>query len=295
MMIKYKLLIVCLLLGVSFYGQETAPSYLLYHYNMNVLNPAYAGVSEKTEIGLGFRKRQMDFDDDSGTQFISFSKGIGRNLGIGVSIVNDKVFISKEMSTVIDISYKLQMDRTTNLYFGMKAGGTFYAIDFNSLGVSDPLFADNISTFNPTVGIGAYLKGERYFVNLSSPNLILSEVQSPKLNSEGDVISESTQEKMHVYAGAGYRFSITETIDLTPSVFSRFVSDEDMLLDVSAVADFSNKIEAGLTYRLNTSVVVSVLLKVIKNTSFGYAYESTTSEYSALSSGTHEFIVTFSW
>ncbi|MEI6864941.1 PorP/SprF family type IX secretion system membrane protein [Flavicella sp.] len=294
-MTKYKVLIVCLLLGVSFYGQETAPSYLLYQYNMNILNPAYAGVSEKTEIGFGFRKKQMEFNDDSGTQFISFSKGIGRNLGIGISIVNDKVFISKETSTVVDISYKLQMDRTTNLYFGMKAGGTFYSIDFNSLGVNDPLFADNISTFSPVIGVGAYLKGEHYFINLSSPNVILSEVQSPRINSEGEINSEVINEKLHVYLGGGYQFSITETIDLTPSVFSRFVSDEDLLLDISAVADFSNKVEAGITYRLNTSVVGSVLLKIVKNTSFGYAYESTTSKYSALSSGTHEFIVKFSW
>jgi len=295
MMNKYKVLIVCFIFGVSSYAQKTAPSYLLYRYNMTILNPAYTGVNEKPEIGVGFRKQQRDFEDDSSSQYASFSQGFQSNLGLGVSIVNDKVFISKESSIAIDVSYKLQLDRINKLYFGMKVGGTFHMLDFNSLGVNDPLFSGNETTFSPLVGLGAYLKGKRYFVNISSPNFVLSELQQPKTDSLGKIISDSVIEKLHVYIGTGYRFSLTETIDLTPSVFSRFVSNEDMLLDISAAADFSNKIEAGLAYRVNTSVIASVMLKLIKNTSLGYAYESSTSEYSAVSSGTHEFVMKFSW
>lgn len=281
--------------GFSVFAQETAPNYLLYRYNMNILNPAYAGVSENAEVRVGFRKRQKDFDDDSSTQYASFSKGLGRNLGLGVSIVNDKIFINKQTSIAIDASYKLELNRTTNFYFGMKAGGAFHTVDFNSLGVNDPLFSGNESTFSPLVGLGAYLKGERYFVNVSSPNVILSEVQQPKVDSSGNIISDPVNEKLHLYLGAGYRFTVSETIDLTPSVFSRLVTSEDLLLDISTVADFSNKFELGLTYRLNTSVIGSMMLKASQKTSFGYAYESTTSEFSALSSGTHEFVVKFSW
>ena len=61
------------LLGGAMYAQETAPNYLLYRYNMNILNPAYAGVSEDSEIGLGFRKQASDFDDSATTQYASFS------------------------------------------------------------------------------------------------------------------------------------------------------------------------------------------------------------------------------
>lgn len=292
---KIKFILGFFLLGGVMYAQETAPNYLLYRYNMNILNPAYAGVSEDSEIGLGFRKQASDFDDSATTQYASFSMPLKKNLGIGASLVNDKVFITKETSVVVDVSYKLQMDAVTNLYLGLKAGGAFHNIDYNSLGVNDPLFSSNASTFSPQMGVGAYLKGERYFINVSSPNLILSEIESPKLDNTGAIISESVEEKFHVYLGGGYTFKINENIDFTPSVFSRFVSNEDMLLDVSAVADFSNKIEAGLTYRVDTSIIGSVMLKVVKNTSFGYAYESVTSDYSAVSTGTHEFVVRFVW
>ncbi|WP_193315977.1 PorP/SprF family type IX secretion system membrane protein [Flavicella marina] len=292
---KFVIVITIAFFGWKTNAQETAPNYLMYRYNMNILNPAYAGVSDNTEVGIGFRKQQMDFNDDSSTQYVSVSKGFGKNLGLGLSLVNDKVFISKKTDVMLDVSYKLQLDRTTNLYFGAKLGGAFSSIDFNSLGVNDPLLSGSESAFSPSFGIGAYLKGDRYFLNITSPNLILSEVQKPKVDQNGNVVSDEVTEKFHMYFGGGYRFTISENIDLTPSVFARIVTDETMLMDVSAVANFSNKIEAGLTYRLDTSIIGSVMLKVIRNTSFGYAYESLTSDFSAVSSGTHEFVVRFHW
>ena len=284
-----------LLFTKSVLGQETAPNYLMYHYNMNILNAAYAGVSDKTEVAVGFRKKSMDVQNDPTTQYASYSKNVGHNLGLGLSLINDKVFISAQTDVVVDASYKLQLDRYTNLYFGMKAGGAFYTIDFNSLAENDPLFSGNESTFSPLIGVGAYLKSERYYINLSIANLVLSEVQKPKVNSSGEVISEITKEKSHMYLGGGYRFLVSETIDLTPSFFSRIVTGEEVLLDISATADFSNLVEAGLTYRVDTSVIFSLLLKVINDTHFGYAYESSTSDFSSVSSGAHEFVVKFQW
>lgn len=292
---RYNLVLIFMFFCVVVYGQESAPNYILYRYNMNMINPAYAGSTQDTEVGLGFRKKTVDFDGGATTQYASFSTYLGKNIGIGVSVINDKIFISKEASAVIDVSYKLQVERTTNLFFGMKLGGAFHSLDYNSLGVNDPLFANNESTFSPQIGLGAFLKGERYYVQLASPNVVLSEIQSPKQDNTGAIISESVKEKLHVYFGGGYRFSVSESIDITPSVFSRFVMDDDMLLDISALADFSQKIEAGITYRVNTSIIGSVLLKVVKNTSLGYAYEFTTSEFSAVSSGAHEFVVKFAW
>lgn len=273
-------------------AQETSPSFLLYSYNMNMLNPAYAGTTEKSELNIGFRRQSLELQDDPVTQFLSYSKALKNNIGIGISLINDKIFISRQTDVAIDVSYKLQIARNSHLYFGLKAGGAIYEIDFNSLGVDDPLFSGNENTFNPLLGVGAYLKGERYFLNVSVPNLLLSEVQKPRLGTN-DIYSESVVEKLHLYFGGGYRFSINESIDLTPSVFSRVVTDEQMLLDVSAMADFSNKVEASLTYRLDTSIIASVMLKLIDTTYFGYGYEAPSSDYSAIAVGTHEFMVRF--
>jgi type IX secretion system PorP/SprF family membrane protein len=289
-----KLILIVVLFSATMFAQETTPNFLSYKYNMNMLNPAYAGVDGKQEVNLGFRKESLGLQDDPVTQFLSYSRGLNKNLGIGLSVINDKTFINKETNIAVDVSYKLQLNETTDFYFGMKAGGSMYTIDFASLGVNDPIYGANVSTFNPMVGVGAHLEGERYYFDVSVPNVLLSDVQKPVLDDMGEY-TESVTEKLHLYLGTGYRFSISENFDITPSVFTRIVSDQDALIDLSATADISKIVEAGVTYRVGTSFIGSVLLKIIDNTQFGYAYESVTSDFSTISTGTHEFILRFSF
>ena len=289
------ILILFFLFSVNLFAQETAPNYLLYRYNMNLINPAYAGANGAGALNLGFRKQAMDLEDEPVTQMASYSQSFGENVGLGLSLVNDKVFVSKQTDVAVDFSYKLQMAPTTNLYLGLKAGFSMYNIDFNSLGLNnDPLFGENVSTSSPLVGVGAYLKGSRYYVHLSSPNLLLSEVQKPTLGA-GQVEVEGVSEKLHLYIGGGYRFKVSNDLDLTPAVFSRIVSDETALIDLSVTADISNNLELGLSHRLNSSFIGSFLLKVTDKTHFGYAYEATISELNTVATGTHEFIVRFNF
>ena len=73
-------------------------------------------------------------------------------------------YVLKQTDVYIDYSYRLQISDSTNLYFGLKAGGTFIDIDLNSLGImNDPVFSENVNRFNPNVGLGFYLKGEKYY------------------------------------------------------------------------------------------------------------------------------------
>ena len=274
-------------------AQEIAPNFLTYRYNMNILNPAYAGSNDYTEFNLGFRKEALGLDDDPSAQFLSFSKALKKNVGIGLSLLNDKTFVTKQTNIAVDVSYKLQLDRTTNVYFGLKAGGAIYKIDLNSLAPNDPLFGDNVSKFNPTIGFGALLKGERFYANLSVPNLLVSSVQKPKMDSSGNVISEETNDEMHFYLGTGYRMTLNENFEVTPSIFTRLVPGQKAMIDISALTDISKLIEIGLTYRVDTSIIGSVLLKVTDNTHFGYAYESVNSDLATISNGTHEFVLRF--
>ncbi|MFC2109570.1 PorP/SprF family type IX secretion system membrane protein [Bacteroidota bacterium] len=290
---KYKLLLAVLLLSFGAIAQETAPSFLSYKYNMNILNPAYAGVNDGSELNIGFRKESLGLQDDPVTQMLSYSKALKNNLGIGLSVVNDKIHVVKQTDFAIDVSYNLQLNKTDNLYFGMKVGGAMHAIDFNSLGIeNDPVFGENVSEFSPLVGVGAYLKGERYTFHLSSPNLLLSDVQKPLLDDKGSYTA-TIKEKMHLYAGGSYRLTVNKNLDITPSVFARFVEGIVPLIDISATADIVDTIETGITYRVNTSIIASVFLKVLENTHFGYAYEYGTSDFGTISSGTHEFVLRF--
>ncbi len=282
-----QVLLVVLLTSVLYAQQD--PSYTLYQYNMNIINPAYAGINELSELNLNHRSQWVNLDGSPKTQSLSFSKPMTDKMGLGISIVNDKVYVLKQTDVYIDYSYRLQISDSTNLYFGLKAGGTFIDIDLNSLGImNDPVFSENVNRFNPNVGLGFYLKGEKYYLNLSAPSLL----KSKRYEKDGIVVTHATDE-LHIYAGAGYTFNLNDEVTLTPSILGRFVSGAPSSVDLTATTGLYEMMDIGISYRIDESVSFLGLFKIAQWVHLGYAYEATTTDVKDYSKGSHEILLRF--
>jgi len=286
---KKILAITLLVFGSSvLFAQQDAHANL-YKYNMNVINPAYAG-ADGSLLTTNIRSQWVNVAGSPETQTISLGLPMNDKVGIGLSIVNDKVFVLKETDVYVDFSYKLPMSEGNDLFLGLKAGGSFFNVDLNSVGapVTDPLFTQNISQFNPNVGVGLYYKAEKYFFNLSVPALL----SSKRYEKSGVLVSKAT-DKMHVYAGAGYEFGLNENINFIPSLMARMVAGSPVSLDLTGTFDIYDKVELGATYRLSESISGIALFKLADWMQFGYSYEHATTDVSNYSSGTHEAILRF--
>jgi len=287
--IIYKIFIVAVLLVVNTLYAQQDPSFTLYQYNMNVINPAYAGINEMTEANLYFRSQWVNLEGSPETQSFSIGIPVNDKIGVGLSIVNDKVFVLNETDAYIDFSYRVQVSDNTNLYLGLKAGGSFINIDLNSLGImNDPVFTENVSRFNPNVGIGFLLKGDKFYATLSAPSLL----KSKRYEKDGIRVTNATDE-LHMFAGAGYTLNLNDNIDFIPSFMSRYVAGAPISLDLTTTFDIYNKVELGLSYRIEESVSVIGLFKLGDWLHIGYAYEMTTTEVNDYGDGTHEVILQF--
>jgi type IX secretion system PorP/SprF family membrane protein len=270
------------------YAQQE-PHYSLYKYNMNVVNPAYAGV-DGTVLTSNFRSQWRGISEAPQTQSFSYNTVMGKQMGLGFSVVNDKVHIISETQLFVDYSYKLEFSEKSNLYLGLKAGGSFLNIDINALGIgNDTALSSNVSTFNPNVGIGAYYKADKYFLTLSIPRLLSND----RYEVDNNRLSLSGTDKMHMYFGGGYTYSLGNNVDLTPSFMTRFTSGAPMSLDLTATAKLYKKFELGISYRLDESIGFVSMIKASDWMKIGYAYESTTSDVKDYSRGTHEVMLLF--
>src|SRR6478752_7278448 len=92
--------------GVVFAQQQSI--FTLYRYHMNLVNPAYAGVGDQTFLTASFRSQWTGVKNAPETQAVSFGTGVGHNLGLGLSMVNDRTFIEKQIMVGIDFSYKIE-------------------------------------------------------------------------------------------------------------------------------------------------------------------------------------------
>ena len=80
---------------------------------------------------------------------------------------------------------------------------------------------------------------------------------------------------------------------MKPSFITRLVRGAPFVADVSVNALFNNKIEGGLSYRLNDAVSATFNIRVLETLRVGYAYDYTTSELNNFNSGSHEVLLLF--
>ena len=286
MIIKRLLLYIGLVLVplISFSQQESY--YTLYRFNMNVINPAYAGALGKNVFAFTSRRQWSSMQDAPSTLAFSYSSERANNVGLGLSVVSDKVFIEQQTFAYADFSYKLDME-STQLYLGLKAGGNFYSADPRVLSTystsSDPA-QQQLSRFNPNVGAGAYLRGELFWASFSIPRLF-------NVKRESDNLAVTAKDRVHSYLGGGADFAVGSGLLLKPSVLFRKVKGLPVTTDITTMLSWQNQFDLGVSYRTSSAFA---LLAVVSLGGFdiGYAYETpTVSSLSQLNLKTHEIVL----
>jgi type IX secretion system PorP/SprF family membrane protein len=91
---------------------QQSPHYTQYMYNMNIINPAYAGSKESLSFGLLYRKQWLEIEDAPTTFSLSGSAPVGKNVGMGLSIISDKIGPVVENNIYGDFSYTLNFPIT---------------------------------------------------------------------------------------------------------------------------------------------------------------------------------------
>ncbi len=287
---KNTLTIVAFLLIGSLYAQQE-PNYSLYRYSMNIINPAYAGADGSTSLTANLRSQWVNVEDAPETQSFFFATPLGKRVGIGASVVNDKVFVENRTSFSIDFSYMLPMSEKTNLFLGLKAGGSTYDLDRGSLSnysifQVDPALENIDNSFNPNVGIGGYLVNDKYFISLSIPSIL----KTDSVDKDNGRVSYATS-NAHIYLSGGYNFTLSDTVEFLPYTMVRYVSGSPLSVDINASFRFYSKLEIGAAYRIDKALSGLFVVDLADWAKIGYAYEgSTRSEISNVNNGTHEIL-----
>ena len=249
------------------------PHYTFYRYNMNLINPAYAGSSEGAELTLGLRSQWAGVEGAPESQSALFSMPVGSNVGLGVSILNDQTFIENQTWVGVDFSYELTLNNEYTLFFGLKASGNSYSA--NTAGLitysmgQDGTLMDFENRFTPNVGAGVYLKHERFFISLSAPKLL-----TPDRLEERDGSAYLSTDKRHVYLAGGYDFALGKNLKLQTSSMLRYVEASPISWDLTSILDFGQRFKFGTSYRLNEALSGMFMFDVSSGFHIGYAYEA---------------------
>ncbi len=270
------------------------PQYTQYMYNMNILNPAYAGSNDGLNLNFLARTQWVGLEGAPETLTLGANAPIGKNVGLGLSVIIDKIGPVQEQNLYGDFSYTIDVSEQGKLAFGLKAGATFFNVCIPCLtrtDIGDESYVNqNANKVLPNFGVGAFYYTDKFYVGLSVPNLL----ETLHFEKKGGQISKASETK-HYFLTTGYVFDLEGDIKLKPSMMLKAAEGAPISLDFSGNVLFYDKFEVGLSYRLTESVSALANIRATDNLRIGYAYDYTLSNLGDFNSGSHEIFLLYNF
>lgn len=287
-----KILLLFLFLLSAFcatYAQQDA-QYTQYMYNTININPAYAGSRGVLSIFALHRDQWVGLDGAPKTNSFSVNTPINNsNVGLGVSLVNDKIGPTTENQFSVDLSYTVPTSETWKLSFGIKGTADIFNLDvakLNPADQGDPQFQNLDNDFSPNVGAGIYWHSSRAYIGLSVPNFI-------QTNRYDDNDVAIYKDKINYYLIGGYVFDFSQEVKFKPAALMKMVEGAPLQLDVSANFLFFEKLTLGAAYRWDAAVSAMAGFQITEGLYVGYGYDSETTQLRHYNSGSHEIFLRY--
>ncbi len=283
------------------FAQQDA-QYSQYMFNGLVINPAFAGSKQGSSLTMFYRTQWVGFEGHPVSQSVSYHQPFYFNkAGFGLHIQNDRIGLEQKTSAISSWAYRINSKKYT-ISFGLQAGIQSYSLDqarLNTQDDDDQTFYPNVSgVVMPDIGFGVYYKSKQLYVGFSVPHILETEIDVNNYQAN----LEMAKMYRHYYATTAYRWKINRDWDLIPSVLVKTdgSSISPTSIDLTSHIMFQDKIWGGATYRFDDSFsfqlgtnLDQLSKKFEEKIKIGYAFDLTTSSFSAYNNGSHEIMIMY--
>ena len=317
-------LVMTVMVCVSVSAQQK-PHYTQYILNQYILNPALTGIENYTDIKVSHRHQWAGIDGAPVTTYLTAHTSLGKkdyrttptsfnvpgenprgqrywedytaaepHHGIGLQIINDKTGPLGQFSAYATYAYHIGLSARTSLAAGFGAGFSRISLQTDKLQFAVPVdpavyTSGNINKFKPDVMAGLYLYSADYFVGVSAQQII-----PQKIDFTDNTVKETGGRLVpHVFATTGYRFLLTEEINVIPSVMVKYVNPMPLQVDVNAKLQYLDFLWLGASYRVKYGFAAMLGMNLSNTVQVGYSYDYSTTALNNYSHGTHEFLIGF--
>ena len=271
------------------FAQQDA-QFTQYMYNTININPAYAGSRGVMSVFGLHRTQWVGLDGAPTTNAFSLNTPINNsNIGIGLSVVSDKIGPTKDNTLSADVSYTIPTSETYKLSFGIKASANMFNLDtslLNPANANDPNLQNFNNEISPNFGAGIYLHSDKLYLGVSVPNFL----QDSKYNDNAVAVF---QERMNFYFIGGYVFDLSQSVKFKPAILTKAVTGSPLQVDTSANFLFFDKLMLGGAYRWSAAFSAMAGFQITDGLFIGYSYDMETTELKNYNSGSHEVFLRF--
>lgn len=221
-------------------------------------------------------------------------------VGLGGVVFNDVTGPTSRAGGSASYAYTFSVLSNIKLSLALSGGFTQFKIIKDNISVedqNDPLMlgGDVVRTL-PDATFGANLFGENWYLGISIPQLLSSELNlmDDDFTRIYDTTSINGKLTSHIFVIGSYKYEINPSITLEPNFFFKYVSGAKGQIDLGVKTEYKDLLWTGINYKMNNTLSpMAVLLGYNINDRFniGYSYGLPSSSTSLYQSGSHEFML----
>lgn len=252
------------------YAQQDA-MFTKYMFNSMAFNPAFAGSPEYMSVRMLYRNQWWGIEGAPVTQTFSIHSPVSKRVGLGFSMINDKIGATGSTSANGAYAYRIPFGKG-KLSMGLQAGVTNWRADWSVLRFKDPIEIDqsfsedtpNYWLFN--FGAGLFYYAPNYYVGFSVPHLFNNDLRRG-VPTEAE---EWARQYRHYYFTAGGTIPLRgPSLIFKPSILIKTVG---LLGDFTPASSNPTRVGAPTEFDIDLSLMFYEALWV--GVSFRAAFEA---------------------
>lgn len=302
---KTILRVLIIMAGLFFWAKNSAaqqqPLHTMFMFNKLLVNPAYAGYHPYPVVSAVVREQWLGFTGAPKTQSLSFHAPISSGkIGLGLNLQRRSIGVSSATTADVIYDYRIPLGPGI-LSLGVQASGRFLRVDYSDPAVKtvqdvqiDPgveSMAD--SKFLANVGAGIYYSTSSFYLGLSSPRLMTSDIDF-ELNN-----LFTAREQAHYYGMTGIAIPIDHKMSFVPQLLVRYTPSTPVSADLNLGVRWREDHSVGVTLRkgdqdnLLESIDFIVSAKILRGLRVAVAYDFSFSKLKQYHDGSLEVMLMY--
>ncbi|UKN02993.1 type IX secretion system membrane protein PorP/SprF [Paracrocinitomix mangrovi] len=317
-----KKLLFILAISCFAYISKAQQQYVFTNFMMNdyYYNPAVAGSKKFHYANLGFRMQWAGFNEAPMTMYANFYGSVKNEMkhGYGISIVNDRSGLVNNTAISLNYAYHVKLGEKWKLGMGVKPGFIQYNIKLYDALLADE--GDNIlegnvlSTGAFDLSSGIHLYSERFFFMLSMRHIFgdaitftgfndgLSKHYTGIVGYNWWVNKKSKQRQLELLdkqrkgtleEGEEVAKKKIKDFELMPIIMVNYVNPITPQGTAMLKATFDHKYWAGLSYRTQDALGISLGMVIKERLNIGYSFDYSMGQIQGYNYGSHELMLSF--
>jgi len=281
---------------------QQQPLHTMFMYNKLLINPAYAGYHDHACASAIVREQWLGFEGAPKTQSLSFNTPLSsQRLGLGFNLQRRSIGVSSSTTFDAIYDYRIPMGSGT-LSLGVQGSARILKVDYSDplvrtvqdISIDPGVEAISDSKFLANVGAGIYYSTPAFYVGLSSPRLMDSDIDFEVNNLF------TAREQAHFYFMTGVAVKLDHRMSFVPQVLVRYTETAPVSVDLNLGIRWGEDHSVGVSFRkggvdnqLLESVDVMASAKIMRGLRIGAAYDITMSELQRYSDGSIEVMLMY--